>query len=66
MPCLPQGKPLGVIHLSLVSLLHGIGSGELEKEMAAHSSIHAWKISWTEDPDRLWSMESQSQTQLSD
>ena len=22
----------------------------LEKEMATHSSIHAWKIPWTEEP----------------
>ena len=28
----------------------------LEKEMAAHSSILAWKIPWTEKPDRLQSM----------
>ena len=27
----------------------------LEKEMATHSSIHAWKISWTEEPGRLQS-----------
>ena len=25
----------------------------LEKEMATHSSIHAWKIPWTKGPDRL-------------
>ena len=25
----------------------------LEKEMATHSSILAWKIPWTEDPGRL-------------
>ena len=25
----------------------------LEKEMATHSSILAWKIPWTEEPDRL-------------
>ena len=25
----------------------------LEKEMATHSSILAWKITWTEEPDRL-------------
>ena len=31
----------------------------LEKEMATHSSILAWKIPWTEDPDRLQSMRSQ-------
>ena len=27
----------------------------LEKEMATHSSILAWKISWTEEPGRLQS-----------
>ena len=31
----------------------------LEKEMAAHSSILAWKIPWTTEPDRLPSMGSQ-------
>ena len=28
----------------------------LEKEMATHSSPLAWKIPWTEEPDRLQSM----------
>ena len=28
----------------------------LEKEMAIHSSTFAWKILWTEKPDRLQSM----------
>ena len=31
----------------------------LEKEMATHSSILAWKIPWTEEPARLQSMGSQ-------
>ena len=31
----------------------------LEKEMATHSSILAWKIPWTEEPGRLQSMVSQ-------
>jgi len=31
----------------------------LEKEMATHFSIPAWKIPWTEDPGRLQSMGSQ-------
>ena len=34
--------------------------------MATHSSILAWRIPWTEEPVGLQSMESQSQTQLSD
>ena len=33
--------------------------GPLEKEMAIHSSTLAWKIPWTEEPDRLQSMGSQ-------
>ena len=37
----------------------------LEKGMATHSSILAWRISWTEMPDRPQSMKSQSDTQLS-
>ena len=28
----------------------------LKKEMAAHSSILAWKIPWVEEPGRLHSM----------
>ena len=31
----------------------------LEKEMATHSSILAWRIPWTEKPGRLRSMGSQ-------
>ena len=31
----------------------------VEKEMATHSSILAWKIPWTEEPVRLQSMGSQ-------
>ena len=38
----------------------------LEKEMATHSSILAWKFPWTEESDRLQFMGSQSQTWLSD
>ena len=38
----------------------------LKEGMAIHSSILAWKIPWTEDPDRLQSMGRKSQTRLSD
>ena len=31
----------------------------LEKEMAIHCSTLAWRIPWTEEPDRLQSMGSQ-------
>ena len=38
-----------------------------EKGMAIHSGILAWRIPWTEEPDRLQSMALQkSQTWLSD
>ena len=40
--------------------IHGILQARiLEKEMAIHSSILAWKIPWTEDPGGLQSMGSQ-------
>ena len=38
----------------------------LEKEMATHASILAWRIPWTEEPGRLQSTGSQSQIRLSD
>ena len=41
-----------------MGLIPGLG-GSLEKEMATHSSILAWRILWTEQPDRLQSMGSQ-------
>ena len=34
----------------------------LQKGMANHSSILAWRIPWTEEPGGLQSMGSQSQT----
>ena len=33
----------------------------LDKGLATHSSILAWRIPWTEEPGGLESMESQSQ-----
>ena len=38
---------------------------DLEKTMAPHSSTLAWKIPWMEEPSRLQSMGSLSQTRLS-
>ena len=52
-------------HFSLYSFL-GLNNTPLsEKAMAPHSSTLAWKIPWTEEPGRLQSMGSLSQTQLS-
>ena len=31
----------------------------MEKEMATHSSVLAWKVSWTEEPGGLYSMGSE-------
>ena len=45
---LPTMRETGVQSLSREDLL--------EKEMAPHSSILAWKIPWMEEPDRLQSM----------
>ena len=45
--------------------VQSLGWEDLEKEMATHSSILAWKIPWTEEPGRLQSMGSQSRTRLS-
>ena len=40
------------------------GKNPLEKDMATHSSILAWRIPWTEEPGGLQSMRSQSWTWL--
>ena len=40
--------------------VHFLGQEDpLEKDMATHSSILAWKIPWTGEPGRLQSMGSQ-------
>ena len=31
----------------------------LEEDMATHSNIYAWRMSWTEEPGRLWFIGSQ-------
>ena len=49
--CLPTMQGTQVQSLSQEDLL--------EKEMATHSSILAWKIPWTEEPGRLQFMASQ-------
>ena len=39
------------------TLVRSLGQEDpLEKGMATHSSILAWKIPWTEEPGRLQSM----------
>ena len=41
-----------------LALIPGLGD-PLEKGIATHSSILAWRISWTEEPGRLQSLGSQ-------
>ena len=43
-------------------LIPGFGINPLEKEMATHSSILAWEIPWTEEPDVLQPTGSQTWT----
>ena len=44
-------KRLSTMQATWVQFL--VWEDPLEKEMAAHSSILAWKILWTEEPGRL-------------
>ena len=66
----PEGHRVGIIVYSdnLLSLKNMhlrfhvqflVWEDPLEKEMATHSCILAWRIPWTEEPDRLQSMGSQ-------
>ena len=41
------------IYLEICKCLHLRMVNHLEKEMAPHSSIRAWKIPWTEEPGGL-------------
>ena len=50
-------KNLPAVQETLVRSLSRLDS--LEKGMATHSSILAWRIPWLEEPGRLQSMESQ-------
>ena len=58
---------VGVYHLPAINLptmretqSQFLGwKGSLKKEIATHSSILTWKIPWTEEPGRMYPMESQ-------
>ena len=51
LKCLPPMREMQVQSLGWKDLL--------EKEMATHSSMLAWRIPWSEEPGRLQSMGSQ-------
>ena len=68
MLCICQNSSLSTLISQLVNHLPAMqetwvrflgGEDPLEKEMATHSSILAWRIPWTEEPGRLLSMGSQ-------
>ena len=68
MLCICQNSSLSTLLTQLVNHLLAMqetwvrflgGDEPLEKEMAMHPSILAWRISWTEEPGRLQSMGSQ-------
>ena len=46
--CAPQLHTLALAHME--------GADPLEEGMVAHSSILTWRIPWTEEPGRLWSV----------
>ena len=55
LPCSTPGGQLHYLRATEVNihLIFSVNSGRLEKEMATHSSILAWRIQWTEEQDRL-------------
>ena len=54
---LPGGSVVNNLPAKQETWIQSLGQEDpLEKEMATHSSILAWKIPWTEEPGRLQSM----------
>ena len=54
-----KNLPAGIGDTREMSVRSLVREDTLEKEMEIPSSIHAWKIPWTEEPGRLQSMGSQ-------
>ena len=53
-------SPEHLSHASNLGRFQSLGQEDpLEKEMATHSSVLAWKVPWTDDPGRLQSTGSQ-------
>ena len=59
----PLPSPVGfksailLFYFLLTVMIKGFPGGSvMEKAMVTHSSTLAWKIPWTEEPDRLQSM----------
>ena len=49
-----SGKNLSAMQKTCVQFLGWVDP--LEKDVATHSSVPAWRIPWTEEPGGLWSM----------
>ena len=59
----PRGSLVKNLPANLETLLRSLGwEDPLEEGMATHSSIFAWRVPWTEEPEGLQSIVSQSQT----
>jgi len=46
-------------HFPSGTVVMNLPANTVEKGKATHSSIHAWRITWRDDPGRLQSMGSQ-------
>ena len=56
----PGGQSVKSLPATLETQVHSLGREDpLEKEMATHASILAWRMPWTEEPSGLQSMGSQ-------
>ena len=69
--CLPRGFLVAQLVKNLPAMqetwVQSLGQEDpLEKEMANYSSILAWKIPWTEEPDGVQPMGAKSRAWLSD
>ena len=59
----PGGPVVKNLPVNADSQVQSLGwEDPLKEEMAAHSSILAWRIPWTEEPGGLWSIGSQRGT----
>ena len=59
--CNPYQIISGIFHRTRKIFFHSLygNTNCLEKEMATHSNILTWRISWTDEPGELQSMGSQ-------
>ena len=58
----PGGSDVKNLPAMQETRVQSLGQEDLEKGMATHSSLLAWRIPWTEEAGGLESMGSQSQT----